>query len=85
MLAKSLPQNILAKHKNNPTQIEALIFGQAGFLGGEFTDEYPVYLKKEYEFLQNKSNLMPVEGHLWKFMRLRPQNFPTVRLAFVGS
>ncbi|MDB5008270.1 MAG: hypothetical protein JWP45_2663 [Mucilaginibacter sp.] len=81
LLAKSLPQLILAKHKNNPMQIEALVFGQAGFLTDTVTDEYPLKLKKEYEFLRKKYKLTPVENHLWKFMRLRPQNFPTVRLA----
>jgi len=81
LLAKSLPQNILAKHKNNSWQIEALIFGQAGFLHGEFADEYPQKLKTEYEFLQKKYKLVPIENHLWKFMRLRPANFPTIRIA----
>ncbi|MCC8425601.1 DUF2851 family protein [Mucilaginibacter sp. UR6-11] len=81
LLAKSLPQNILAKHKNNTLQIEALIFGQAGFLNEDFTDEYPRKLKTEYEFLSRKFNLKPVDNHLWKFMRMRPLNFPTVRLA----
>jgi predicted nucleic acid-binding protein len=80
LMAKSLPQNILAKHKNNPMQIEALIFGQAGFLNEDFTDEYPRSLKKEYEFLKKKFNLTPIESHLWKFLRMRPQNFPTIRL-----
>jgi len=85
LLAKSLPQSILAKHKNNSMQIEALIFGQAGFLTDAVTDEYPRKLKKEYDFLRKKYKLTPVENHLWKFMRLRPQNFPTVRLAqFAG-
>jgi hypothetical protein len=81
LLAKSLPQLTLGKHKNNPTQIEALIFGQAGFLDADFKDDYPNKLKKEYDFLRKKYSLKPVENHLWKFMRLRPQNFPTVRLA----
>lgn len=81
LLAKSLPQNILAKHKNNAGQIEALIFGQAGFLTGSLNDAYPQKLKNEYDFLRKKYNLAPVENHLWKFMRLRPQNFPTIRLA----
>ena len=81
LLAKSMPQNILAKHKNNPVQIEALIFGQAGFLNDSVADEYPLKLKKEYGFLQKKYQLTPVENHLWKFMRLRPLNFPTIRLA----
>jgi hypothetical protein len=81
LLAKSLPQITLAKHKNNPMQIEALIFGQAGFLNGDVKDEYPQKLKSEYGFLQKKYKLIPIENHLWKFMRLRPQNFPTIRLA----
>ncbi|RVT96538.1 DUF2851 family protein [Mucilaginibacter limnophilus] len=81
LLAKSLPQIILAKHKNNPLQIEALIFGQAGFLDEEFTDDYPHKLKTEYDFLRKKHSLTPVDRHLWKFMRMRPQNFPTIRLA----
>jgi hypothetical protein len=81
LLAKSLPQIILAKNKNNPMQIEALIFGQAGFLEGDLKDEYPQKLKAEYNYLRKKYNLTPIENHLWKFMRLRPQNFPTVRLA----
>jgi hypothetical protein len=81
LLAKSMPQNILAKHKNYPLQIEALIFGQAGFLNADFKDKYPEQLKNEYGFLQKKYKLTPVETHLWKFMRLRPQNFPTIRLA----
>lgn len=85
LLAKSLPQNILAKHKNNPTQIAALIFGQAGFLNADLKDDYAAKLKLEYEFLQNKYQLIPIENHLWKFMRLRPANFPTIRLAqFAG-
>ncbi|MGZ3832511.1 MAG: DUF2851 family protein [Mucilaginibacter sp.] len=81
LMAKSLPQLTLAKHKNNPLQIEALIFGQAGFLEEDFTDEYPKNLKEEYQFLRKKYGLTPIEKHLWKFMRLRPQNFPTIRLA----
>jgi len=81
LLAKSLPQNILAKHKNNPQQIEALIFGQAGFLTDDLKDEYPVALRTEYQFLQKKYGLKPIEKHLWKFSKLRPLNFPTIRLA----
>jgi hypothetical protein len=80
-MAKSLPQIILAKHKNYPLQIEALIFGQAGFLEDDFVDEYPRKLKEEYNFLRKKHKLQPVEKHLWKFLRMRPQNFPTIRLA----
>ena len=81
MLSRALPQQILAKHKDNPFQIEALLFGQAGFLAQTFTDDYPKDLKKEYQFLKHKYSLKPLPISLWKFMRMRPQNFPTLRLA----
>lgn len=81
MLSRSLPQQILAKHKDNPLQIEALLFGQAGFLEQKFTDHYPQQLKNEYQFLRKKYKLKPIAISVWKFMRMRPQNFPTLRLA----
>jgi len=85
LMAKSLPQSLLAKHKTNALQIEALIFGQAGFLEDEFAEPYPLKLKAEYNYLKKKYGLVPIEMHLWKFLRLRPSNFPTVRLAqFAG-
>jgi len=81
LLAKSLPLKYLGKHKNNLSQIEAMLFGQAGLLNEKFTDKYPNDLKAEYDFLKNKFNLVPVEKHLWKFARTRPVNFPTLRIA----
>lgn len=81
LLAKSLPQLILAKHKNNALQINALIFGQAGFLNERFAEDYPLQLQKEYVFLKKKYSLNSIDKYIWKFLRLRPLNFPTVRLA----
>ena len=81
LLSRSLPFSCLAKHKNNLLQIEALLFGQAGFLTDSFSDDYPNELKKEFRFLRNKFNLIPLEKHLWKFLRMRPGNFPTLRIA----
>ncbi|WP_316794184.1 DUF2851 family protein [Pedobacter frigoris] len=81
MLASSLPQRIFAKHKNNPLQIEAMIFGQAGFLNADLQDEYSKRLFLEYTFLRKKYGFEPIDVSLWKFLRMRPQNFPTVRLA----
>jgi hypothetical protein len=80
-LAKSLPINILAKHKDNIQQLEALLFGQAGMLDRDFYDEYPLALQKEYSYLSKKYKLDPIRVHSWKFMRLRPANFPTIRIA----
>ncbi|HJX71274.1 MAG TPA: DUF2851 family protein, partial [Bacteroidales bacterium] len=51
------------------------------FLNDQFDDEYYRLLVREYRLLRSKFNLKPVEKHLWKFLRLRPCNFPTIRLA----
>jgi hypothetical protein len=85
LLAKSLPISVLARHKSSLFQIEALLYGQAGMLNKEFTDTYSQYLQNEYVFLQKKYKLKPIDTHLWKFLRLRPSNFPTIRIAqFAG-
>lgn len=82
ILANSLPSKYLLRHKNNITQIEALLFGQAGFLNKNIPDDnYYRELKSEYKFLKRKFNLSPIDHHIWKFLRLRPRNFPTIRLA----
>lgn len=81
MLAKSLTVSHLAKHKDNLLQLEAMLFGQAGLLETDFADDYPKQLKKEYQFLRHKYQLVPLDSSLMKFLRLRPPNFPTIRLA----
>jgi len=81
LLAQSIPLNVIAKHRENLLQIEALLFGQAGMLNKKYEDPYPVALQREYTFLQKKYKLTPIPVHLWKFMRLRPANFPTIRIA----
>lgn len=80
LLAKNIPLKIVEKHRHLFV-IEALLFGQAGFLVDEKDDEYFQRLKKEYRFLQSKFNLKPLDKSLWKLLRLRPANFPTLRIA----
>jgi len=80
-LAMSLPLKFLAKHHDNLLQIEALLFGQAGFLNEENNNEYYLQLKREYTHLSKKFSLKPIEKHNWKFLRTRPVNFPTIRIA----
>jgi hypothetical protein len=79
-IAQSLPLALLAKHKNSIIQIEALLLGQAGLLEKHFEEKYPAMLKKEYEFYRKKYKLHPVDESL-HFLRMRPANFPTIRLA----
>lgn len=80
-MARQTPLQYIEKHKDQLFQVEAILFGQAGLLDGHYRDEYPKLLRKEYQHLKHKFSLRPVSGHLWKFLRLRPNNFPTVRLA----
>jgi hypothetical protein len=80
-LAQSLPLNILARHHKHLFQIEALLFGQAGMLEQDFQDDYPFRLQQEYRYLRKKYKLQGIPAHRWRFMRLRPANFPTIRIA----
>lgn len=82
LLAKSLPLQILAKNKNNLHQLEALLFGNSGLLNNQLLgDDYYLNLRNEYSFFYKKHQLKGIESHLWKFMRLRPVNFPTIRIS----
>ncbi len=84
-LAISLPFSILSRHKSDRFQLEALLFGQAGFLKGNLQEAYPRELRKEYLFLSAKYELTPMKTYVWKFMRMRPSNFPTLRMAQFAS
>ncbi len=79
-IAQSIPVKIIAKHKNQLIQLESLLMGQAGMLNKIFGEDYPVMLQKEYYFLQRKYQLKP-SNHALYFLRMRPANFPTIRLA----
>ncbi|MFO7977090.1 MAG: DUF2851 family protein [Bacteroidales bacterium] len=81
LLAQRTPYPLLAKNNHNFTTLEALLFGQAGLLSPQLEDVYPRMLLKEYHYQKKKHNLEPLEGSLWKFARLRPVNFPTLRVA----
>ena len=84
-LARAVPLTALAKHKNDLMQIEAMLFGQAGMLDKRFSDEYPAALKKEFIFLKSKFRFENRVSAPWKFLRLRPANFPTIRIAQFGQ
>lgn len=79
-IARSIPINILARHKSQIHQLEALLLGQAGLLDGKLKDDYPQLLQREYKFLKEKYKLKPIHIPI-HFLRMRPGNFPTIRLA----
>lgn len=82
MTARSLPLVYLSRHHDNRLQCEALVMGQAGFLDeAVLFGDYYTALRTEYLHLKRKFGLKPVQKHLWKFLRLRPVNFPTIRLS----
>lgn len=86
-LAEIIPFKVLRKHINNTTQVEALLFGHAGFLEKVAKDEYSNLLKREYSLLTTKYKLSDKQLHQsqWRFLRLRPANFPTIRLAQLAA
>jgi hypothetical protein len=90
MLARAIPFKIIRKHSDNRFQIETLLFGTAGMLEeGLFkealSDNYYKELIKEYKILSAKYSLQPIHGWIWKFCRLRPVNFPTIRISQLSA
>ena len=87
MLARSLPLRIVQKHKHSLLQLEALLFGQSGLLPdpADGEDGYVTRLRREYALLRVKHGLDPVPATAWRFLRMRPRNFPTVRIAQLAA
>lgn len=80
LMARSIHLNILARQKNQIHLLEALLMGQAHLLNETFTETYPQLLQKEYQFIARKCHLKPIHRPP-VFLRMRPANFPTIRLA----
>lgn len=80
-LARSLPLKIVLKHHDSTPQLEALFLGQAGLLEDENPqNEYYTQIRKEYFFLQKKYGLKPLESYIFKNLRIRPNNFPHIKI-----
>lgn len=85
LLANQLPLSILLKHSNDLKQLEALLFGVSGFLEEQFEDKYLRSLQNEFEYLKAKYQLKPLDKNIFKFSKMRPANFPNVRLAQIAQ
>jgi len=87
MLVRSVPLSIARKIRSSLFQLEALYFGQAGLLGSVTGDHYYKKLQAEYGYLRNKYVLPAaiLKGGMWKYLRLRPSNFPGLRIAQFAS
>ncbi len=89
--ARNVPLGSVAHHRDNAFQVEAMFMGQAGLLNADalqprhraaaLADDYYRRLAAEYGYLSRKFSLHPIDHGVWRFMRLRPQNFPTIRIA----
>ncbi len=80
-LAFRTPMKLLVRYKDQLGSLEALLFGQAGFLDGEAKDPYMETRQEEYRFQRRVWGLRGMDPSAWRFLRLRPANFPTVRIA----
>ena len=88
--ASSIPLNDVAHHRDDRFQVEAIFLGQAGLLetsaiperhrAEALADDYYQHLQKEYVYLAHKFNFKPVSHSIWRFLRLRPANFPHIRI-----
>lgn len=89
--ASGIDPGMVGHHRDNIFQVEAFFLGQAGLLDADtkdsrkdeetIQDEYHSRLEKEYDFLRRKFGLTPMKRDIWRFLRLRPQNFPHLRIA----
>lgn len=80
-LAQSFDFSVLRKVRFNEEQLSALLFGQAGLLEQELEGTYYLQLQKEYAYIRHKYRLEPIAKHRFQFFRMRPNNFPTIRIA----
>lgn len=83
--ADSFDFQLIKKNQSHPERIYALFFGQAGFLDFKSEESYIQNLQKEYGFLKTKYDLEPIDRSIFKFFRLRPVSFPTVRMMQLAS
>jgi len=70
----------------NDIELEALFFGASGFLFGvKYKDDYIAEIKKSWDMVKEKLKPVVMNKAEWNFFRLRPQNFPTIRMAYAVS
>lgn len=79
-MATSMEQSVVRKLSSDAFQLEAVLLGQCGLLEEGHGDRYFQLLDKEFAFAKAKYHLKPIHTTL-KFFRLRPANYPTVRLS----
>ena len=84
-LGQSIDFSIIRKTQSNPHVLEAFLFGQAGLLEQDIENAFYLDLKNEYKFLKQKFGLQNNQVLPLQFFRLRPPNFPTIRLSQLAN
>ena len=93
--ARNIPLQAIAHHRDDLFQIEAIFMGQAGLLELEAVPDYYqqtalnegyfAKLRNEYLYLAHKFSMKPMDYKFWRFLRLRPQNFPHIRISQLAN
>jgi len=84
-LASRIPLKLLRKNAAKIIDLESLLFGLGGFLNDDYEDDYFIRLKRKHEHFTSKYNLESMNYTRWKFMRMRPVSFPTIRIAQMAA
>ncbi len=86
-LARSLPLKCILKQRPSASQVEALFLGQAGLLNDSNGNRHHYYrlLQQEYSFLRKKYGLEPLEPHIFRNLRLRPDATPHIKLVELAA
>lgn len=93
--ARHIPLQAVGKHRDDLFQIEAIFMGQAGLLElnaiperyqrDALNEGYFAKLRNEYQYLAHKFSMQPMDYKRWRFLRLRPQNFPHIRISQLAN
>jgi hypothetical protein len=85
LLALHLPVKEICRAENDPLKVMAIVFGIAGFLEESPNDAYQAKLRQEWIYQRKRLNLHTLDKSVFKFMRMRPGNFPSIRLAQLSA
>lgn len=84
-LSRNVPLALLKRHVGQPLEMESILLGTAGMLQGSFGELYPHKMQTDFRHWQKKYNLVTMDGSIWKFGRMRPGHFPTIRISQLAA